>query len=354
MSGETMSSIKELQSLSCAPLFEPAVASLSAAAQSTRPAVIQEHLQRAMPYLRHLSPSMQRLAWLQSYGMPRERRRGPARAQSNLWCGGINRIAEPCPHTSGLARLAMGWSDAPHGSGSALLREIASTRGFGTLADSATDEELTWEGVWMMHEVDPRGCRNIRILAADASLNRLAEVAALAEWLHALATEDAASMPPPDSPLTEIALVLTQLRGLRRRGARNHGRRIGRQVRQATQSLSRGSKRELALALPSCLSGGAALRPMLAPLVQDLLSCAVAELALNSDLLQGTHTLSECCPLLLDQAIETHVNPGTHDSIDRTCRRSWLASLLGLLSYEEHAAASGASLNETPKDPNDP
>ena len=339
MSAKTASSIGELRALSSAALFEPAVVRLAAAARSDRASAIQQHLAEAIPFLGGLSPSMQRLAWLQTFGMPRDRRHAPALAQMDLWRRGINRVAETCPHSCGLAPLAMGLSEVPCDAGVSLLRAIASTHALETLLGDASHEALAWEGVWMMQAINPAGCTNIRLLARDASIDTLSEVAALAEWLHALATDGAEPVHPPASRLTDIALVLTQLRGLRRRGAREHGRRIGRHVRQTMRTLSRGSTRELDVELPRCVIGSEPMRPRLAPLVQDLLSSAVAEADPSTDLREASRAISECCPALIDQAIAAHSFPGSHAPTDTRDRPYWLESLLGLVPFEERHAA---------------
>jgi hypothetical protein len=222
------------------------------------------------------------------------------------------------------------------------MGQIASTHAFSTLAGDATDEELAWEGILLMQMAKPTDCMNIRCTADASSLESISQMAALGQWLHAIATPNAPMLAPPAGPLTQIALSLAPLRGLRRRGARDHGRRIGRHVQQSIRTLSRGSKRELDLELPACLLGAEALRPTLAPLIQDLLSCAVAENAPYGNLRQGVRTICECCPVLVRQAIEAHRYAGSHALEDSHDPPAWVDSLFGLVPFEEHRSALDA------------
>jgi hypothetical protein len=259
-----------------------------------------------------------------------------------LWNRGINRNLDIWPHARGLAHLSSAWSDASDDAAAALMAQVASTHAFSTLAGDATDEEFAWEGIWLMQSAGPSACANIRRTAASSSLDSISRMAGLAEWLHALATPDAPIVAPPSTEMTQIALALASLRGLRRRGARSHGRRIGRQVHDALRSLSRGSKRPLDLELPACLIGADSLRPAFAPLVQDLLSCAVAENSPHADLRQGVRAICECCPKLVRCAIEAHRFAGSHAIDDAHDPQAWLESLFGLVPFEEYRAASDA------------
>jgi hypothetical protein len=193
-----------------------------------------------------------------------------------------------------------------------------------------------------MQSAGPAACANIRRTAAASSLDSISRVAALGEWLHALATPDAPIVKPPSTTLTQIALSLASLRGFRRRGARNHGRRVGRQVHAAVRTLPRGSNCDLDLELPACLIGEESLRPAFAPLVQDFLSCAVAENAPPADPRQGVRTICECCPKLVRQAIEAHRFAGSHALDDAHDPSAWLEALFGLVPFEEHRAAVDA------------
>lgn len=337
-----MRSIEALRSLSCGTVYAAVQTRLLAAANSTRSTTALQLLREALPLLQKLSPSMQRLAWLQTYGMPCERRMRSGRSIAALWSRGINRNLDIWPHARGLAHLASAWSDTPDNAAAVLMEQIASTHAFSTLAGDATDEEFAWEGIWLMQSVGPSACANIRRTAAASSLDGLSQTAALGEWLHALATPDAPMVAPPSTELTQIALSLASLRGLRRRGARNHGSRIGRQVQGAVRALSRGSNRELNLELPACLLGEESLRAAFAPLVQDFLSCAVAENAPHADLRQGVRTICECCPKLVRQAIEAHRFAGSHALDNAHDPPAWLESLFGLVPFEEYRAAIDA------------
>ncbi len=342
MRAETLQSIEALRSLSCGTIYASVQSRLLAAASATRSTTALQLLREALPLLQKLAPSMQRLAWLQSYGMPSELRMQSGRSIDALWNRGINRNLDIWPHARGLAHLASAWSDASDDAAAALMAQVASTHAFSTLAGDATDEEFAWEGIWLMQSAGPSACANIRRTAASSSLDSVSRMAALAEWLHALATPDAPMVAPPATELTQNALSLPSLRGLRRRGARTHGRRIGRQIHGAVRTLSRGSNRELNLELPACLIGDESLRPAFAPLVQDLLSCAVAENAPHADLRQGVRTICECCPKLVRQAIEAHRFAGSHALDDAHDPPAWLESLFGLVPFEEYRAAIDA------------
>jgi hypothetical protein len=342
MSTETRDAIRAVRSLSDTALYGQAIARLSVAAGIDPASGARQHLAEGLPVLRKLSPGLRRLAWLESFGRPRERRMQPAGAMLELWERGINRSAEVWSHTRGLARLAAAWSNASHHEGSTLMRDLAATHAFEVLAGDATEEELAWEGVWLMLMIGPGGCANIKMCAEFASLESLQQVSAEAEWLHALATPDAPDVAPPTSTLTRIAVTLAPLRGLRRRGARANGRRIGRYVHQSLQTLTRGSTRNLDVRLPACLVGDESLRPKFAPLVQDLLTCAIAENAPHADLRQGARTICECCPTLLMQSIETHRFAGSHAPDDSSTPLDWLESLLGLTSLDESLNMSNA------------
>jgi hypothetical protein len=337
-----MQSIESLRSLSCGTAYAPVQTRLLAAASSTRSTTALQLLRETLPLLQKLSPSMQRLAWFQTYGLPCERRMQPGRSVTALWSRGINRNLDIWPHARGLAHLASAWSVASDEAAATLMAQVASTHAFSTLAGDATDEEFAWEGVWLMQSVGPSACASIRGAADHSSLDSIAQIAACGEWLHSLATPDSPMAAPPSTNLTRIALSLTSLRGLRRRGARDHGRRIGRQVHAAVRSLSRGSSRELDLELPACLIGPESLRPVFAPLVQDFLSCAVAENAPHADLRQGVRTICECCPKLVRQAIEAHRFAGSHALEDAHDPPAWLDSLFGLVPFEEYRSALDA------------
>ncbi len=338
MQTELHDCLAKVRSHSCAQRFESAIQCLALAANHSHASGARKLLQEALLHLRALPTSMRRLAWLQTYGLPAARRTRASELQRGLWRRGINRSALGPAPICGMTRLAAAWRDARDGADAMLLQDIASTGAFEVLIGSASDDDLTWEAIALHDAVDGAGNSNIKMLATKANLDELEKASALAAWLRGL-SDDAPDHPhPPSSRLTAIALAMPELRGLRRRGARQHGSRIGRSVAEATADLSRGSKRVLEVDLPPCLVADDPLRPLVAPLVQDLLSCAAAACSARPDLEFKIRNMAECCPRLLDSAMTTHDFEGSPARPGGMDRLYWLQSLLGLVTLERAQA----------------
>jgi hypothetical protein len=290
------------------------------------------------------------MAWLQTYDLPHARRTRASQLQLRLWRRGINRSTIGPVQLSGLTRLAAAWRDARDASEAELLRSIASMDAFEVLIGPASESDLAWEAIALHDAVDGPGSSNIRTLAENAELAKLAEAAAVAAWLHGLTGDTSDHPRPPSSRLTAITLALPELRGLRRRGARRHGERIGRFIAEATRNLSLGSKRVLDVDLPPCLAVDEPLRRLAAPLAQDLLSRAAAACSAKPDLDLKVRLIAECCPRLIDAAKTLHDFEGSHARPCEASRHHWLKSLLGLATLEEQQAvdqdAYRSSLND--------
>ena len=350
MQAEFHDCLAQIRSHACAQRFESTILCLASAANHLHASGARQHLQEAIPHLRALPPSMRRMAWLQTYGLPAARRARRSELQLRLWRRGINRSAIGPVQLSGLTHLAASWRDARDGADTELLRSVASMDAFEVLIGSASDDDLAWEAVALHDAVDSAGNSNISALAEKAEFAQLAEAAGIAAWLHGL-TGDASDHPrPPSSRLTAIMLALPELRGLRRRGARKHGERLGRSIAEATRNLSLGSRRVLEIDLPPCLGVDEPLRPLAAPLVQDLLSSAAASCSVNPDLDLKVRLIAECCPRLLDAARAMHDFEGSNARPRGLDRLFWLESLLGLVTFERQQAIEEDTYRRSPDD----
>ena len=336
MPAETAAGIAALRGLACPQPYAAAHERLMLArAARTRGAALQ-HIREALPFLRILPNSLRRLCWLSTFGAAGPRRERCSRSINDLWESGIGRSLDGVSATLGVAGLGSMCAELPPEEGAAVLRDIAFTEAFSTLMAVAGPEAVVREGVELALSTPVVDYANLEAAAKSVGLTQIAEAAAVARWLLAISNSELPQVGPPSASTMVIVLSLPCLRGLRRRGCRGHGRRIGQHVANGLKGLSRGSTRKFELGLPYCLRGTSETRPLLAPLVIDLLSCAVAELSLRGEFRDGAQLLARSCPVLLNDAhieLHEHAAPASHDS--DVARSEWLELLLGIRAFND-------------------
>ncbi len=347
MSAETAAGISQLRALASPQQYAAAYERLMLAREATTRGKALQHTREALPYIRSIPNSLRRMLWLSTFGAPKHRRERCSQGISELWEAGVGRSLDGISTPLGVARLASMCAELPPKEGAAFLRDIASTEAFSTLLVFAGAEAVVREGVELALLAPTIDYANLAAAAQSAGLTQIAEAAAIARWALAISNPELPQVGPPSVTSTAIALTLPCLRGLRRRGCRSHGRRIGQHVRQGIRGLSRGSTRSLDLALPHCMRGTTETRPLFAPLVTDLLSCAVAEVSLSSEFRDGVQLLARSCPLLLrDAALEINGDATSLSHESDVARSNWLESLLGIQPFSDDPANDLSSSND--------
>lgn|GEM_PF-5596274 len=329
MSNELLDSLVKLKSLACSKQYKAACSQLLIACTATTRGKAQQHIREAVPHLRLLPQPIRRLAWIATFGALDGRRVRAMASINELWDRGISRSLDALVMPSGAMLLAAACSEVVRAESVQLLRDVGDMDGFATLLRSAEAQVLAIEAIDLWLLIPASGCEILADAADKSSLNEIAKIASLAHWLHALGSPSIAQVPPPEGHETQALLTMPCMRGMRRRSARVQGRHIGAHTASALRPLTQGAKKIMNLGLPVSMKGGASIRPLLAPLITDLLSCAVATLAPHGELREGAHALSQNCPRLIDEAMAELQVPLSAGS-----RVAWLKSLLGISVFK--------------------
>jgi hypothetical protein len=307
-----------------------AVARLRLSLKASRRSESRQHLIEAIPHVRLLPRSVRRLAWLEVFGSPARRRSRAVERVNELWKRGIGRSLDDLTTSSGAAELIAVCADPSIEATTDLLGSLARLDAFTTLVGDAGTEAWTAETIELALRSDPVECMAIEEGARRCGLPEIAEVASTARWIHAVRSPEAGQIPPPTGDLVRQVLLIPSLRGLRRSGARVHGRTMGRKVLEGIQSAARGATKVVEVSLPVCFRGEPPIRALLAPLVRDFLCKCVAEICGYRDRGEGVEILARNAPQLVIEAaaeIEPHALPPDAQEAFRT---EWLAMAVGL------------------------
>jgi hypothetical protein len=314
-----------LQRLAAEGAYRSAVAELAAARDESDTGRRLERVRGALLQLEQLASPVQHLAWLTTFGSPRCVRLDEAAVRELLWRRGVNRSTDGLPYVARAARLLAAVAIAEATEVEGLLCRLRGVGAFDALAASEQPAWIAAEAVGLVLAVDPAAIHRLAAAATAAEIKSVAAASLLAAWMHALATAGAPDVAPPETAEARFVLVAPILRGLRRRGAREHGRRLG---RLALESLrQRGGAIDGALALPMCLTATAQISAWITPLVIDFVTAAIAELAPGHSRRDGAHAFAERCPAVVDAAAAVF---GATLTSDFTCRADWLERVLGL------------------------
>jgi hypothetical protein len=335
MQAETAERIAAMRALVCPEPYAAAYERLMLARAAKTDGAALQHTREALPFVRRLPNSLRRLVWLSTFGAAGPRRVRCSRSINDLWEAGIGRSLDGVCAPLGVARLVSMCVELPAEEGAAVLRDIASTEAFSTLLVLAGPEAIAREGVELALSAPSADYDNLEAAAKSLGLTQIAEAAAITRWVLAISSPELPQVGPPSASSTTIVLSLPCLRGIRRRGCRSHGRRIGQHVMNGLRGLSRGSTRKFELGLPQCMRGTSETRPLFAPLITDLLSCAVAELSLHGEFRDGAQLLARSCPLLLNAAYRELHDEAASASHNSDVASDWLESLLGIRPFHD-------------------
>lgn len=314
-----------LQRLAAAGAYDSAVAELTAARDEPDSERRLARLREALAPLERLAAPFRQLAWLATFGSPRCVRLDAVAVRESLWRRGVTRSTEGLLHLARATRLLAGVAVAPREEIGTLLRRLRIVGAFDTLVPSLQPECIAAEAVGLVLAVDPASIHQLAEAAVAAEIKSVSAASSLARWMHALAKEGAPDAPPPEGDAARFVLAAPILRGLRRHGAREHGRRLGRlaaeNVRQRTGAAD-GS-----FQLPKCLTATAQVHDLMVPLVLDFVTAAIAEFAPKCSRREGAHNFADGCPAVVDAAAAVL---GTMPNPDHVSRVEWLENALGL------------------------
>jgi hypothetical protein len=224
-----------------------------------------------------------------------------------------------------VVRLLRAVAHAPDETGPALLSRLDACHAFTELIPSRQPSNIAVEAVQLALSGSASEADRVVAAAARAGVESVTEVAQVAMWLHALKDPDAADVIAPDSHATRYCLTAPALRGLRRRGARAHGRQLGLKV--AKVASKRSAPAQAPTTIPGCLTPSDATVDVMSPLLIDFVSSAIAQLAPERNIRDRAHLFASACPAACD-AVASWIE--TRDHWDFESRVAWLERTLGL------------------------
>ena len=314
-----------LERLRCGADFSSATSLLREASQSQDPSRCLKQILRALVAIERMPSPLQRLTWLVTMASPRCLRIDHSRTIGDLWEGGICRSLDGLALSSGAVRLLRAVAHAPDEMGPDLLSRLDACHAFNELIPSRQPPAITAEAVQFAFSGSASEADRVLTAATRAGVESVIEVAQIAGWLHALTDPDAADVITPDSHATRYCLTAPALRGLRRRGARAHGRQLGLKV--AKVASKRSAPAQAPTTIPGCLTPSDAIVDVMSPLLIDFLSSAIAQLAPQRNIRDRAHQFASACPAVCD-AVASWVEPRDH--WDFESRVAWLERMLGL------------------------
>ncbi len=333
-----------LQQYATVAAYQRAVLELAASCDEVEAVRRHARLNNALAELESLASHSQQLAWLVSFGSPRSVRVQEASTREALWRRGVSRSTSGLPHPARATRLLALAATAPGAEVRSLLARLCAVRAFDALFSSKQPARIAAEAVGLVLAVDPLAVQRLEDAAMAADVEVVAVTARLARWMHAVGTPNAPDVAPPETDAARIALKAPILRGLRRRGARQHGRRIGRlagEVPRQPEKAPAGG-----VVLPQCLTSSAKLGDLMAPLVIDFVTAAIAELVPGRSRRDGVHAFAERCADLVD-AVAALL--GQKPTSDHPGRAGWLENVLGLAPQSRwDVPPSGFELHSEP------
>lgn len=249
-----------------------------------------DQLYEGLDRLDDLPDALRRLAWLRTFGAPAVSRHEHAWLTEAAWHCGVSRGAGGIADPTGAAALIVLLAAVPDGERAALMRSLRAHEAFEALyAHGASASRIAADAMLVA----------LRVGAHAAALEPLLEdgreptsppeeiAAALARWLHDLATPTA-RRGPPSAAATEELLRAPWARGFRRRAVRQLGYAMG----TAAQGID----------LPPTLLGPTPeIQLALAPLLVEWLVALLAGLDPHGDATSRTTRLSALAPALPDR-----------------------------------------------------
>lgn len=314
-----------LERLRCGADFSSASSLLREAGQSQEPSRCLQQILHALVTIERMPSPLQRLTWLAIMASPRCLRIDHSRTIGDLWEGGICRSLDGLSLSLGAVRLLRAVAHAPDETGPDLLSRLDACHAFNELIPSRQPPAITAEAVQFALSGSASEADRVATAATRAGVESVTEVAQIARWLHALKDPDAPDIAAPDSRATRYCLTAPALRGLRRRGARAHGRQLGLKV--ADLASKRSDPQTARKSIPACLTPSDATGDVMRPLLVDFVSSAVAQLAPGRNIRDRTHLFASLCPAACD-AVASWVEPRGH--WDFESRVAWLERMLGL------------------------
>lgn len=305
----------------------------------------------AIPSIESLPPPLQRLTWLSTLGSSGIGRRHHSRVIDELWSRGIGRSLDGVTAPSGLSQLL---ATIAAGHVQRMASDLAwaeATHAFSELLPSRQPRSIASEAVCLMTVCSAEQLDRLAMQSEEAKIPDIADIARAARWLHALSTPDAPDAPAPHAALARWMLTAPALRGLRRRGARRLGRRLGRTARQPFHA--HASAAASSRSIPMCLRPPEGTADVMAPLLMDYLTSGIRELwhGTERSMRDGAHEFASRFPDACDE-IAGFVD-GARTTDFRT-RLEWIELHLALAKAPQPAAAIGADPPdpEVPRRPN--
>ena len=314
-----------LERLHCGPDFSSVSNLLREAAQNQDPARCLQQVLHALVAIERMPAPLRRLTWLTTMASPRCLRIDHSWTIGNLWEGGICRSLDGLSLPSGAVRLLRAVAHAPDETAPALLSRLDACHAFNELIPSRQPPNITAEAVQFTLSGSALEADRVAMAAARAGVESVTEVAQLARWLHSLKDPDTADVAAPDSRATRYCLTAPALRGLRRRGARAHGRRLGLHV--ANVASKRSATQPARTTIPSCLTPSEATVDVLRPLLVDFISSAIAQQAPERTTRDRAHWFVSACPAVCDAVAAWSEQ---REQWDFDSRVAWLERTLGL------------------------
>jgi hypothetical protein len=282
--------------------------------------------------LEDLRAPARQLAWLTTFGSPLTVRLGAVGFREELWKRGVTRSMEGLSSSPRFASVLAAVATAAKSEIQGLLGRLQDTGAFGVLFRGNRPTSVVAEAIGMALAMEPAAVLVLAEAAAAMQLETLAQASRLAGWIQALCVAGAPDQSPPDGTAARVILAAPILRGLRRHGARALGRRLGRRAAER----SRLRETYEAPMLPRCLMPSSPIRDLMAPLVIDCVTAAIAELAPGRSTREGAHVFAERCPAWVDQVaaiFDCKTGP------DYESRAGWLVGILGLAPQSDPVPA---------------
>lgn len=283
------------------------------------------NLVKVLPRLARLPVSLRLAAWLRVFAQPADCRQRAAEMVDGLWAAGIQRrCAVPQP-AEAVTRLLLATVGMSRGDAARCLSEAAAMGAIAFLLPERNDSTTAWIAVDLQQATSPIQAEGLATACRTASLQSdIVEAADAAFWLHGLRAQAAAQASPPS--IAGVLLCMPELRGFRRTAYRGCGRTIGRSLRERRPKVSRGAVSDAGLDLSPAMQTPSALANIVEPLLRDLLTAAIGELATDGSWIEAAAHLADSCEQLFASAVRVL---GRSDAVDdHLQRRRWLAEFL--------------------------
>lgn len=304
--------------------FPDSIRLLTNLARSDNLATAHHQLERVLANLTLLPHSLRRLAWLHTFASPELVRLISHRVAVHHWEIGVGRRWNLMETAGGASHLLGIVARSPAAGHAGLLLRLGESEAFTALLPRNESNLIAAEAANLSSTCTAVDCFSMYEATKPDKQPSVRETCHLAAWLRALLTPGSGNVPPTESDACILLCTAPLFRGLRRRGARAHGRAIGIALRNVTTSQPSSESR----VVPMPLTGGDRTSPLLAPLVVDFLIAAMSELEPTPDPRRRIKKILLRAPELVG-AVRNAVGSAELMTTDR-----WLDSVMGVAEAE--------------------